>query len=785
MATTFYPRPVMLSALEAAGGHAVIEASAGTGKTFTLEHAVVDLIVTGRAEVDQILVVTFTDAATRELRARVRNLIRKVCDEGITRRPAGGEGDWWEIDQAARHRLQEALFRFDGASISTIHGFCQRVLSEQAFLGGRLFEQEHAGGDELFGLAFREEVRTALVQDGEIGEMLHRWLEGGYSLDALQKLLFNCHREGYPDRCKLTPLWDPEGLRRRLDSLPPQDEVLEAAGGVFSGKVASKSLEGIVKHLYEAVSLLREDPSGAEGISCYEKWRKKTRSIERIGGTHLDHLKRIAADPECPAAFRDLPELIEGIEERLASPQVFFAQELLPEVQKRLAARKRALGLLDYDDMLLGVLEALKGESSEVLLEVLRRRWRHALVDEFQDTDQVQWEIFRRIFVDGTTDHRLVVIGDPKQAIYGFRGADVHTYDQAKSHLCRSEPLVLPKNFRSTAALIDSVNQILSFQDDGGSFFTGLNRYESPVSCGDPSRRAEQLGEPVVPVQLLHMHGGGEKLLAASIKSGLACFIAEEIQRLTNEEEGLRTSKEGKTPSVVDLSDIYILTRSRNESLWIGEILRRYGIPHAFYKQDGLFQTDEARDILCLLRAIESPGDLAARMSAWLTPFFGLSLSELPSWKEAGEDHPLTGMLLEWKKLADSQSWARLFDEIVAGSGIVKKLVLIQGERALTNYLHVFELLLADAHSRPSTLGELARRLKARIEGRLAPEGREGDVQRLESDKKAVQLLTMHKAKGLEAEVVFVAGGFTNPRSGGGCVYHRDGARHLHLGKAM
>ena len=167
----------------------VIEASAGTGKTYTLEHLVLDLVIHGRADIEQILVVTFTDAATRELRERIRALIRKVCDGGTPDKPAERDRElYWKVDAVIRNRLQEALFRFDGAAIFTIHGFCQRILAEQAFLGGRLFNQEHGDGRELFGLAFARGDRSVRSPTGDA-------IPAGLRENSFRawELLYNCH----------------------------------------------------------------------------------------------------------------------------------------------------------------------------------------------------------------------------------------------------------------------------------------------------------------------------------------------------------------------------------------------------------------------------------------------------------------------------------------------------------------------------------------------------------------------------------------------------------------
>ena len=791
MKTTYYPRPEILARPELEKGHAVIEASAGTGKTFTLEHLVLDLIIKTEAKIEEILVVTFTDAATRELRERVRALIRKVCDEGSADKPPGDSAAYWEVNEATRGRLREALFRFDGAAISTIHSYCQRVLSEQAFLGGRLFEQEHADGSEMFGFAFREEVRLTLVETGSVGDALRLWIEQNNTLQDLQDFLYKCHREGCPERCPITPLWDPRGFRKALDELPESENLMAAVQTFFTDGTSRRGYEKLHERLFAATSAIAAAASFQVAVSLFTEWTDKKCTINKAGHMQIDHLNRAAKMEGAPAVFRELATGLNEIMLRAAPEGSFFAYELLPRVQIRLAARKRSLGLIDYDDMLLGVLDALKGTGSAVLLDALRRRWKYALVDEFQDTDPVQWEIFRQIFVDGTSDHRLFVIGDPKQAIYGFRGADVHTYKIAKDYLignCGAARLPLIKNYRSTAGLIEAVNKILTAKDpEGKTFFDGLNSYDDPVECGDCSRTAEEAEKPAAPVHLIHLYDQAEKLSASSVRRGVACFIAEEIKRLVNEDDGLVTGSARSGPALIKHSDIFILTRSGREGQQIGEVLRRYGIPHAFYKQDGLFKTDEADNVHRLLCAITSPADPAARMSAWLTPFFDIPLEELMAWKDAGESHPLVTLLLRWKLFADGQNWARLFDEILTGSGLVRRLVLAGGERALTNYLHLFEVLLAEAHSHPVTLRELARGLKARIDGREMPEGREGDIQRLETDREAVQILTMHKAKGLEAEVVFIGGGFGNPGGGSGIktsIYHLDNQRQMHIGRA-
>jgi len=788
MNTAYYKRPTILSSLKPGQGHSVIEASAGTGKTYTLEHLVLDILISGEATIEEILVVTFTDAATRELRERVRALIREVCAGSGELEPGENPEDYWEVNDSIRSRLREALFRFDGAQISTIHGFCYRVLSEQAFLGGRLFEQEQADGAEMFGFAFREEVRRVLGEETGTGEVLRRWIEQGNSLPALEKFLYRCHREGYPDRCLVSPLYNPEAFCQEAEKLPALDGLIEAGQSFFTVSGLDKGFEKIIGSLFETTDAFDPENPG-QAVEEYLSWANKKMQINKKQDSRFNHLRQLIEASGAPAIIKELQEKLEKMFELAAGDHSYLVHNLLPRVQRRLSARKLSLGLFDYDDMLLGVLEALKGNEAASLIGILRQRWKFALVDEFQDTDPVQWEIFRRIFVDGTDKHYLYIIGDPKQAIYSFRGADVHTYELAKEHLikqCKANRVPLRYNFRSTEKTIEATNEIFTAEDsEGETFFSGLNRYEEPVQCGDRTRIALENGHPAVPVHLLHLHGKEEELNSGAVKKGIACFIGEEIRRLLDEQKGLLTASGAKEPQPIQLSDIYILTRSAAEGQMIGRALRRFGIPHAYYKQEGLFKTAEADHLYRLLCAIDMPTDPAARMAAWLTPFFGIELSELPAWKEAGDNHPFAAMLHDWKRLADEQSWSNLFETILVESGLMRRLIFAEDERALTNYLHLFELLLAEAHAHPLTLTELHRSLKAHIDGRKLPQGREGDIQRLETDQQAVQILTMHKAKGLEAEVVFIAGGFGDPPAGDIKIniYHRDDQRCLHIGQ--
>ncbi|MCZ7679361.1 MAG: PD-(D/E)XK nuclease family protein [Sandaracinaceae bacterium] len=265
-------------------------------------------------------------------------------------------------------------------------------------------------------------------------------------------------------------------------------------------------------------------------------------------------------------------------------------------------------------------------------------------------------------------------------------------------------------------------------------------------------------GSPAI--TLLHFVGTPE-LRADLVRAALGERIAREIARLLDPRVQI-VSEHGSR--ALSPADIHVLCRSRGDAEDVGEALAAARIPHAFYKQEGLFQTSAARDVFVLLRAIEDPDERVRRLDAWLTPFFAVPLERLDECRDLPPDHPLIALLGRWHALAEAQEWTALFRAVLEESGAMRReLFAGASERRLTDYQHILEVLLDETHRGHRSLPQLVNRLSAFIEGRESPLGESGNVHRLESERKAVQILTMHKSKGLEAEVVFLAGGLSEP----------------------
>jgi exodeoxyribonuclease V beta subunit len=733
--------------------HAVIEASAGTGKTFTLEHLVIDLLLSTDVEIDQILVVTFTERAASELRARLRNKISLMLERATE--PVSEAEPHWIIGDEQRNKLARALFGFDLASISTIHAFCQRVLLENAFMADRLFEQALVDGKSAFSRAFTRVLRTEIARDEKLRDYLESWLHDR-RIDDLEDLLYECHqkRGDFSPPYREHDLLDAFGRLRALSVSAPR---LELALG--TARLPGATIRAMVERYARILEIAAEEHAPALLARLDEERRRRTGFID-----YLVEKGRSARDPK----IKELIASLEALDRAAPSLRSAVVQSFLPSVERKLREEKRARGQLDFDDMLSLLWESLNGPRQDALVGAIRARHRFALVDEFQDTDDVQWRIFRRIFLEDAPQCAMCVIGDPKQAIYGFRGADVHAYLSA-TRAIRDKGgarVTLSENHRASRPLVEALNTILD-QRAERPFFTGAIRYDEPVTA------ASDLAPDFAPVHLFVLRAAAGELSIARARRVLGRAIAREIKELLA----------GRGPLTLCADDIFVLTRSGRESVEIGRALRSAGVPHAFYKEEGLFQTEEAGHIRDLLRAIADPLSRSRRFQAWIGPFFGVPLESLPACLDLPPTHPLLGRLHDWRALAERRDYDRLFTSIADDSGLIRRILFEEPqERELTNYLHILEILLEDAHATHATLEELVRRLSSHMEGRSLPDGENGNVQRLESERAAVQVMTMHKAKGLEARVVFLFGGFeASPSSVH--AFHEGDRRLLAIGR--
>ncbi|MGA9725455.1 MAG: UvrD-helicase domain-containing protein [Candidatus Binatus sp.] len=774
-----YYRPAILDEI-LDGGHKVIDASAGTGKTFTIEHLVVDLLRTGAAMLDQILVVTFTEKATAELRSRIRATIEAVLSGHSADATRGSQRR--RLDDTERERLNAALFSFHSSPIHTIHSFCRRMLGELAFDAGVRFGIDLSRGRFEFHGAIRAELRERLKSDERVQRLVGSWLsEERRTSDDLEELLCRAHSQRYLRTA---------GRQLNQQALTDLVKSFDAKALIDAYRLAAITVEARADAI-AATDELAMIVSRAGGSSTALADSLCDFDLDRICDPKAARRIRSETRPSFPDEMSQTVRTIVDAGRRVqaaVSIEQRVVDELLFATVNRMDARKRERGTLDYEDMLAWLSDALDGPRGKSLAATLRERYRVTLIDEFQDTDELQWKIFRQVFVEGGGSNTIYAIGDPKQAIYGFRGADVHAYLEAREQLSKSgaTTVQLRENFRSTSDMINACN-LLFDQNATAALFTGEITYSHPVTCGRPALRAIAAnGQPIAPVTLMKFQPHDSRYrFSRRMREAIGPRIAQAIRRIVADpEHAIEICDDGKAPRRISAKDIYVLTRTNRDSAEIAKYLWQAGVPFAFYKQDGLFQTREAADILDLLRGIEEPGRRSNRLKAWASRFFAVEYRDLARLDDERNSQPMLERLFEWRALAEAGRFVDLFDALLHQSGLVERELLSDNCRELTNYEHIFEILTQQASRRGTSLAEIIELLDSYITMRAIPPGDDPNVQRSEEDRDAVQIMTIHKSKGLEADVVALYGGFfastlPDPVS----IYHLGNERRLAIGK--
>jgi len=732
--------------------HAVIEASAGTGKTYTIENEVVRLIVDEGIPLTRILIVTFTEKATGELRRRVREKL---------------EAAWRKDPHGPRAaELRASIDAFDDAAIYTIHGFCARMLSEYAFETRLPFTLQQLDDPLIWERLFARSLR------------------------------------GYWRRVILT---DDDPLRNRLafDGKFYQDDVLRVAKQLMPGDIllpepttplasASQTVSMHLTTLQRTFGMVPADVSQSPflaQLSALKLHGSTKKSLQTHYAGFLSLLQRYQQEGLTDEVLGDvcgwhpsdtlakhLPTLIEhgllteqdegafigilGVQDGLKAGIITHAIKQLADSMSRY---KREGGFIDFNDMLLLVREAM--QQAPALIRLLRERYAVALVDEFQDTDQVQWEIFRTVFADDA--HRLIVVGDPKQAIYSFRGANVNAYLAACNDLAThgGERHSLDTNWRSYPPLVQALNDL--FAPATGWFGEGAIQHTA-IAVPPPDlvrARCYADGSGRRPLTLVQQPAG---MSGGDARVAYARFVAHEIRHLLASDIEI-VEWRGATPYRRPLhpGDLCILIHRRSELPVLDRALRWADIPYSFPKQGGLFATREAQEWRYLLRAIAAPDDPQAVMTALLTRFFACPPETLERYPALPGTHPIKLTLARWHELVERRAWALLFQAVFEDTAIlVREVALADGERTVTNHQHLAQLLHEQAVRTRGTLEDLI----AFLDNRCVRGGDdETDLQRIETERRKVQIMTMHAAKGLEFPVVFLAGGFTAGAGGKGC----------------
>ncbi|HEF0022994.1 TPA: exodeoxyribonuclease V subunit beta [Citrobacter amalonaticus] len=738
-------------------GERLIEASAGTGKTFTIAALYLRLLLgLGGSSafprpltVEELLVVTFTEAATEELRGRIRSNIHELriaCLRESTDNPLYARLlDEIDDKKQAAQWLLLAERQMDEAAVFTIHGFCQRMLSLNAFESGMLFEQQLIEDESLLRYQACADFwrRHCYPLPREIAEVVFETWKGPQALLAD----INRYLQGEAPVIKAPPP-DDETLASRHQQIVQRINALKQQWCDAVGE-----LEGLM----EASGIdRRKFNRGNQGkwIEKISAWAQSATQSYQLPEALEKFSQRFLEDRTKEGGVVPQHPLFVAIDELLAEPLTLrdlMITRALVEIRETVAKEKRRRGELGFDDMLSRLDSALRSESGDALAAAIRTRFPVAMIDEFQDTDPQQYRIFRRIW-QHQPDTALLLIGDPKQAIYAFRGADIFTYMKARSEV--SAHYTLDTNWRSAPGMVNSVNRLFGLMDDA-FMFREIPFQPVKYAEKNQSLRFEFYGETQSAMTMWLMEG--ESCGIGDYQSYMAQVCAAQIRDWLK--AGLRGEAmliSGHDARPVSAADISVLVRSRQEAALVRDALTQLAIPSVYLSnRDSVFETLEAQEMLWLLQAVMAPEKENTLRSALAASMMGLNARDIDM---------LNGNENAWDRVVDEfvgyrQIWQKrgvmpMLRALMSARQIAENLLATAGgERRLTDILHISELL-QEAASQLESEHALVRWLSQHI---LEPDSNASSQQmRLESDSHLVQIVTIHKSKGLEYPLVWL-----------------------------
>ena len=738
-------------------GERLIEASAGTGKTFTIAALYLRLLLGLGGEaayprpvnVEELLVVTFTEAATEELRGRIRSNIhelRVACLRNATDNPlyASLLAEIDDLQQAANVLLL-AERQMDDAAVFTIHGFCQRMLSLNAFESGMLFEQQLIEDESRLRYQACADFwrRHCYPLNREIAHVIVESWKGP------QDLLKSIDRYLHGEAPELkVPLGEAETLASRHQQILTQINDIKQQWLASVGELDSLlENSGIDRRKFNRGN----QGKWIEKISVWAQEETKNYqlpdALEKFSQPFL--ADRTKADGEVPTH-----PLFSAIERLLASPLTLndlVIAQAMKEIREAVAREKRRRGELGFDDMLSRLDEALESDSGDALAAAIRQRFPVAMIDEFQDTDPQQYRIFRRIWRQ-QPDTALLLIGDPKQAIYAFRGADIFTYMRARSDVAAH--YTLDTNWRSAPGMVESVNRLFGLVDNP-FMFRDIPFLPVKSAPKNASLRFEVDGENQPAMNLWLMPGEG--VSAGDYQAFMAQQCAAQIRDwLTAGQQGTALLWRGDNARPVQASDITVLVRNRQEASLIRDALNALAIPSVYLSnRDSVFETPEAQELLWLLQAVLTPERENTLRSALATAMFGLNAQDI---ERLNQDENAWDALVEefsdYRLIWQRRGVMPMIRALMSARSMAENLLATHGgERRLTDILHLSELL-QEAATQLESEHALVRWLNQQV---AEPDTNASSQQmRLESDKHLVQIVTIHKSKGLEYPLVWL-----------------------------
>ena len=703
-----------------------IEASAGTGKTYTIRKISAEL-VKNDIRLSEVLFVTYTEKAAGEMRDRIREEMSESLEKALP---------------SEKRLFERACQDVDKAMIGTIHSFCRKTLHDFAYEANVPFDMDNADDQAA------EAVIDRLIRDEWESDIcsLPRAKSLPNDVNDIKDLLKNALKSYSPEKKFVIP---PVNIQEWIEQNP---EASQHWAVLNNNKKAS----------YKAKQNKPKEFSVQELIDKINKWPGANTLFKDVGTELID-------PPDTPLgkALSYFFSIRDGKKIKLASADEVSRSKFLNEKTKELyslwqqeKARQKAQS---FDDMISAVREAVCPDGNApktptFLCKKIRDTYKIAIIDEFQDTNEFQWNIFETVFLDSDKNH-LIVVGDPKQSIYSFQGADLQVYRKATKSIKNGSKLAT--NFRSSISMIKACNSMFSVGDESNYPFLpkgDFTKSEYPKDIGNQRQNALFNGTETRPVWVSPIVP----------EKGFARFAVQKIIECCKETNGktaLQVFDRGEAePRNVNFSDFVILGRTRPEMNEIKECLTAVGIPFVLYKDSSLFDSRECAEWISVLRMLAAPNlsgyNSKLLNSVFVTDFFGIDLLNLSDDPQKNTDEKALSQIAYWRLLASRKQWTELQEQIYEDTRVEQKLSVPSRLQDLMKLRQIGNYIFGYLYEKKATLQQAIKHLEGLSKDNKKASDEEKNLVAKGTDFKAVRLMTIHASKGLEFPVVISCAGY-------------------------
>lgn len=742
----------------------VIEASAGTGKTYNIQNLFARMILEQAVPVSEILVVTYTEAATKELRDRIRRILHELelclscghsSDDRVRTLAARLKPDSEESINRYLTRIRTAIRDFDEASVFTIHGFCRRMLNDNAFESGILFNIELEQNPQAVIQEIVEEFwRKTFYAPGASVIRLCAAEYCNLSVSSLYTFVSNMQNrhgaefktgfegEGDSDDDELKV--DPEGAMKKMIRLweRPLIEKQLTDAMLSSDKKFSYNISARNK-VCDAMDAVANGVIDTDAISLLKAFSRESITRAKLSKSDLS----VITHPFFDAAdefFR-----------QLGAYKIKLRLDCLKHFGGEYYKRKQAQNFQTFNDLLVNLDHRINYENDRRLLDAIRSKFKAAMIDEFQDTDQIQYRIFKKIFIDGGLP--IFMVGDPKQAIYGFRGGDIFTYIAARNEARerKGAEYSLSRNWRSTPAMVESINQLFGRLPD--PFLNERITFQPGTGADEPFDPLTQLavnGMPdSEPLKVIRVDADHEITNGTDMTQACCGMTSMKILDMLNDNSLSVPDGSGAVRKLLP-RDFAILVNSHFQARELQPYLRELNIPCVLQNTGSVFDSSEAEQLELFLRAVADCKNLRLVRGALTVDMIALDAAAMAAENDSRIDYWLE-FFRTLNRIWETESFIEMFNSFMNQADVRGKLLgQINGERKLCNTLHLAELLHQYEASGQLGVFGLINWLGKQRNPATRDDRDEFEI-RLESDRNAVTIMTIHKSKGLEFPVVF------------------------------